>query len=218
MHIADGILSPEVLITTAGVSVGMIGLSLKKSKGQLGERQIPMLGVVSAFIFAAQMLNFPIIGGTSGHLLGGMLAAALLGPWNAVLTLTTVLFVQAVFFSDGGITALGANVFNMAVIGVFTGYLFYQLLQRIIPGKTGRTLGLIGGSWLSVVAGALAASVEISLSGLLPFKVAAGALLFWHSFIGLGEALITLIAVTYLEKIFGVGFFHGVKEVAINEK
>ncbi|GAV23574.1 energy-coupling factor ABC transporter permease [Carboxydothermus pertinax] len=218
MHIADGILNTEVLVTTAGVSLGMVGLSLKKSKGQLGERQIPMLGVVSSFIFAAQMLNFPIIGGTSGHLLGGMLASALLGPWNAVLALTTVLFVQAVFFSDGGITALGANVFNMAVIGVFTGYLVYQLTQKIFPGKTGKTIGLIAGSWLSVVAGAFAASVEIALSGLLSFKVAASALLFWHAFIGLGEAFITLIAVTYLEKVFGAGFFQGVKEAVVSEK
>jgi len=218
MHIADGILSTEVLVTTAAVSVGIVGYSLKKSKGQLGERQIPMLGVVSSFIFAAQMLNFPIVGGTSGHLLGGMLAAALLGPWNAVLALTTVLFVQALFFSDGGITALGANVFNMAVIGVFTGYLVYQLIEKVFPGKTGKTIGLIAGGWLSVVAGAFAAAVEISLSGLLSFKVAAGALLFWHVFIGIGEAVITLVAVTYLEKVFGAGFFQGVKEAVISEK
>ena len=218
MHIADGILSTEVLMTTAAVSFGVVGYSLKKSKGQLGERQIPMLGVVSSFIFAAQMLNFPIVGGTSGHLLGGMLAAALLGPWNAVLALTTVLFVQALFFSDGGITALGANVFNMAVIGVFTGYLVYQLIENVFPGKTGKTIGLIAGGWLSVVAGAFAAAVEISLSGLLSFKVAVGALLSWHVFIGIGEAVITLVAVTYLEKVFGAGFFQGVKEAVISEK
>ncbi|GFP29456.1 cobalt/nickel transport system permease protein [Candidatus Hakubella thermalkaliphila] len=120
MHIPDGFLDPKTIITTAVISAGALGYGIKKVNQKLGERQVPLLGLTAAFIFAAQMLNFPVVGGTSGHFLGGVLAAVLLGPWAACLIMAVVLIVQSIGFADGGLTALGANIFNMGVVGGHT--------------------------------------------------------------------------------------------------
>lgn len=131
MHIPDGFLDTKTWVAADALSVGAIGYSIKKSREELEERQVPKLGIVAAFIFAAQMINFPVAGGTSGHLLGAALAAILMGPWSACLIISTVLVIQCLVFQDGGITALGGNIFNMAVLGVLTAFLTYRVLSGL---------------------------------------------------------------------------------------
>lgn len=197
MHIPDGFLDTKTWVTTAALSTVAVGYAVRKTRDELGERQIPTLGVLAAFIFAAQMVNFPIVGGTSGHLLGAVLAAVLLGPWSASVVLTTVLAVQALFFQDGGITALGANVFNMGVVGVAVGYGVYRLVHAIVPSRTGKLAATFVAAWVSVVAASFAASVELAASGVLPFHVVVTAMTSWHVIIGLGEGVITTAVVAY---------------------
>lgn len=200
MHIPDGFVSPAVAAATALASVGVIAVALRRSQDAFGIRRAPVLGLTTAFIFAAQMINFPVAGGTSGHLLGGTLAAVILGsPWAGALCLTTVLIIQAVLFADGGITALGANVFNMAVIGVWTGWLLTQTLQRLFGGSKGRlplAAGIAAG--VSVVVAAIAAAIELALSGTAPPVVVLPAMAGIHILIGIGEGLITGGVLAYL--------------------
>ncbi len=131
MHIPDGFVDVPTAVATGAVSLGVVAYAVRKTSKNLGERTIPLLGVTAAFIFAAQMLNFPVAGGTSGHFLGAMLAVALLGPWAASIVMTVVLVVQALGMADGGITALGANVFNMGVVAVFVGF------RSLLPAQEG---------------------------------------------------------------------------------
>ncbi len=133
MHIPDGFVDVPTAVATGAVALGVVAYSVRKTSKNLGERTIPLLGVTAAFIFAAQMLNFPVAGGTSGHFLGAMFAVALLGPWAASIVLTVVLVVQALGMADGGITALGANVFNMGVVAVFVGFGLFYLLKKLLP-------------------------------------------------------------------------------------
>jgi cobalt/nickel transport system permease protein len=158
------------------------------------------MGVSAAFIFAAQMLNFPVAGGTSGHLLGGALAAILLGPWAGMLVLTAVLMVQALLFQDGGLLALGANVFNVAVIGVLVGWGAYRGVTAI-AGRRRWALGAGGfaAGWLSVVIAAAVASGELAFSGTLPFRVVFPAMTGVHMLIGAGEGAITAAVVLFLQ-------------------
>jgi cobalt/nickel transport system permease protein len=196
MHIPDGFVDVPTAIVTGAVSLGMVAVAVRKTGKDLGERTIPLLGVTAAFIFAAQMLNFPIAAGTSGHFLGAMLATALLGPWAATVTLTIVVTVQALAMADGGITALGANVLNMAVIAVFVGYGVFLGLKRLLPRSlTGYLVAVAVASWLSIVAAAAACAVELAVSGTIPLRNALPAMVSVHMVIGLGEALIT-VAVT----------------------
>ncbi len=157
MHIPDGFLSPEVAGATAVVSTAAVGYGLKKANATIDERRVPLLGVTGAFIFAAQMLNFPVAGGTSGHFLGAALAVILLGPWLACLTMAVVLGLQAFVFADGGITALGANVLNMGVIGALVVGGLMLASRRMLPKSRALLLGITGiGAWLAVMAGAAA--------------------------------------------------------------
>ncbi|MDI6870727.1 MAG: energy-coupling factor ABC transporter permease [Bacillota bacterium] len=197
MHIPDGFLDTKTWAGAAALAAAAVSYAVRRTRDELGERQIPTLGVLAAFIFAAQMVNFPIAGGTSGHLLGAVLAAVLLGPWSAMIIMTTVLGVQCLFFQDGGITALGANVLNMGVIGVFAGYGVYRLLGILFPTRTGRLAATFFAAWVSVMVSALAAAAELALSGTLPLTVALPAMLYWHAFIGLGEGMITVAVVEY---------------------
>ncbi|MEW5763264.1 MAG: energy-coupling factor ABC transporter permease [Bacillota bacterium] len=204
MHIPDGFLDPKVWAGAYAVSAGAVGAAVAKAGKVLEQRQIPLLGVMAAFIFAAQMVNFPVAGGTSGHLLGGALAAILVGPWGAGLILTTVLVIQMLFFYDGGFTALGANVLNMAIIAPWVAYGTYRALGSILKGTAGRNVAVFLAAWLSVVAAALACSLEIALSGTVPLKVVLPAMLGWHVLIGLGEGLLTVVAVAYVARLWGV--------------
>lgn len=152
-----------------------------------------MMGVMAAFIFAAQMLNFPIAGGTSGHVLGAALAAILLGPWAGVLIMACVLIVQCLIFQDGGLTALGANILNMGVIGCFIGYYLYRGITSIWgEQRQGKLVGAFVGAWSSVVIAAAACALELSVSGTIPLAAALPAMAGIHALIGIGEGLVTV--------------------------
>lgn len=192
MHIPDGFLSLPTIGVTYAASAGAITYAVKQANKKLGDRHVPFMGVMAAFIFAAQMLNFPVAGGTSGHLLGAALAAILLGPWAAVLIMTCVLIVQAFVFQDGGITALGANIFNMGVVGGFVGYYIYRGVS-LLAGKHPRGWLIAGfvASWASVLAASVAAALELGFSGIIPLRIALPAMTVVHALIGIGEGLIT---------------------------
>jgi cobalt/nickel transport system permease protein len=157
----------------------------------------PLLSVTAAFVFAAQMLNFPIAGGTSGHLLGGVLAAVLLGPWNALLVMTVVLVIQCLAFGDGGVTALGSNIFNMGWIDVVAGYGLFRVIQTLLPKTRGAFMAAVAvASWAGVVAAAMACAAELAISGTIPLGIGLPAMLGVHALIGIGEAIITTAAVS----------------------
>jgi cobalt/nickel transport system permease protein len=153
------------------------------------------MGLGAAFVFAAQMLNFPVAGGTSGHLLGGVLAAVLLGPGAAAIVIACVLLVQALLFSDGGVLALGANIFNMAFIGAMVGYTIYRVVFRFLPGLRGRIAAVFFASWCSTVLASLTCAGELALSGTLAPAVVFPAMLGTHALIGIGEGLITSLVI-----------------------
>jgi cobalt/nickel transport system permease protein len=196
MHIPDGFLSPEVAGATAIAAGAAVAYGLKTASDTLDDRRVPLLGVTGAFIFAAQMLNFPVAGGTSGHFLGAALAAILLGPWLAGLTMAVVLSLQAFVFADGGITALGANVLNMGVIGALLVGGLMLVTRRALPKSRTVLLAITGvGAWLAVMAGAAATSVELAVSGTVPLATVLPAMLGVHAVIGIGEAVVTVAAV-----------------------
>lgn len=197
MHIPDGFISHPINIATYVVSGGVTAVAVRAANKELGEKQAPFLGMTAAFIFAAQMLNFPVAGGTSGHFLGAMLAAALLGPLNAFLIMTVVLAVQCFGFADGGLSALGTNIFNMGVIGGIVTYALFAGLRTILPRTRGGFIAsLAAGSWLSVVLASSACSIELALSGTVPFAAAFTAMAGVHAIIGVGEAIITTAVVS----------------------
>ncbi|MGC9360087.1 MAG: energy-coupling factor ABC transporter permease [Anaerolineae bacterium] len=191
MHIPDGFVGPGTAAITYVASAGMVALSARKTRRELGERQVPLMGVTAAFIFAAQMMNFKVAGGTSGHLLGAALAAILLGPWAGSLVISAVLIVQALVFQDGGIMALGANAFNMAVVGIWVAWGTYRGLGSLFPGKKWLWPRAILAAWLSVVIASAAASLELAISGVSPLGIVLPAMVGVHVLIGIGEGLIT---------------------------
>jgi cobalt/nickel transport system permease protein len=199
MHIPDGFLSGAVLAVCWTISAIVIVVAFIRVKRDMDERKVPLMGVVAAAIFAGQMLNFPVAGGTSGHLLGAALAMILLGPWAAVLVLTIVVSAQALIFQDGGIAALGANLFNMAVIGVFVSYTVYRAVQRLSKGaKWGIFVGGFLAAWTSIFIASLAAALELAFSGTSPANIAVPAMAVVHSVIGIGEGLITVGALALI--------------------
>lgn len=199
MHIPDGFLSPVVAAATAAVSAGALALAARRSAGDLHSRRAPLVGLTSAFILAAQMVNFPVTGGTSGHLMGGGLAAVLLGPWAGMLSVATVLFVQAVLFGDGGVTALGANVLNMAVVGVLVAHALTRAAHTVLGGGMRRLPLAAGlGAAAGVEASALATAAELALSAAAPARLAFAVMGGIHALIGLAEGVITAGLVAYL--------------------
>ena len=197
MHIPDGFLSGGVAAALAVVSGTVVLWALRVSDRNLTEAQVPLLGVVSAFVFAAQMLNFPIAGGTSGHFLGATLAAVLLGPAAACLVMSVVITIQALAFADGGISALGANVFNMGILGaLIAGFLLAAAVRTMRPERS-TYLGTVGVfAWTAVMVGALATSIELAVSGTVPLGTVLPPMLGVHALIGVGEAVITVAAVS----------------------
>lgn len=196
LHIPDGFLSFTVSIVCWVITALTLSAAISRSNKSLGDRQVPLMGVMAAFIFAAQMINFPVAGGTSGHLLGGALAAITLGPWAGMLVMTAVIAVQALLFQDGGLLVMGANILNMGLITVAIGYGLY----RSVSGRS-RTLKLtVAGiaAWLSVMAGALFTSLQLWLSGTSQLQIVIPAMLGVHALIGLGESLITVAALTFI--------------------
>jgi cobalt/nickel transport system permease protein len=199
MHIPDGFVSGPVAgvgFVLAGVA---IGFAVWKTNRTIGERFVPFMGVMAAFIFAAQMMNFPVAGGTSGHMVGGALAAILLGPWAAMIAMTAVVGVQALVFQDGGLAALGANVFNMSVVACLVGYAVYTAFIRfsyIAPWV--RYVAAFAAAWFAVELAAIACSIELALSDTSPLTVALPAMVGVHAAIGVGEGLITVAAVAFV--------------------
>jgi len=199
MHIPDGFLSAPVSIATYAVSAATGGLAVHRAKKYFADRLVPLAGVCAAFIFAAQMMNFPIGGGTSGHFLGAILACVLLGPSAGFWVMALVLTVQSLLFADGGITALGANIMNMGLIGGVLVYFVLMGILKLLPREKKVFIGVVGvASWLSVVFASAACSLELSISGTIPFTVVFPAMTITHALIGIGEALITTAVTAYV--------------------
>jgi ABC-type Co2+ transport system, permease component len=201
MHIPDGFLTANTWAPAWVISTGTIGYCLKKTAGMLKDKMVPLMGIMSAFIFAAQMINFPVIGGTSGHLLGGVLAAVLLGPYAGAVVLTCVLIFQCLIFQDGGLLALGANIFNMAIIGTLGGYVIFNVLHKIFGSKKGFIIGAAVAAWFSVVLAASFCALELALSGISPLRVVLPAMAGIHALIGIGEAIITVAVLSFIQKV-----------------
>ena len=193
LHIPDGFLTVSVSLAGWLLTIVAVGYALRKTRGQLGEKQIPLLGVMAAFIFAAQAINFPVAGGTSGHLLGGALAAIVLGPWSAVLVMTAVIGLQGLLFQDGGLLVMGWNIMNMGVLTVLVGSLSYRVIVRVLgENRNGLIVAGSVGAWLSVQAAAVATALELAASGTSPLALALPAMVGVHAIIGIGEAIITV--------------------------
>jgi len=196
LHIPDGFLSLIVSILCWVITVSILGIAISKTNKALGGKQVPLMGVMAAFIFAAQMINFPVAGGTSGHLLGGVLAAITLGPWAGMLVMTAVIIVQALLFQDGGLLVMGANILNMGLVTAAIGYGLY----RAVSGRSQTVKLTVAGiaAWLSVMAGALFTSLQLWLSGTSQLQIVIPAMLGVHALIGLGESLITVAALAFI--------------------
>jgi len=207
MHIPDGFLSTPVWAALDVAAVPALGYFARRAQAGVEETRAPLLGVMGAFVFAAQMINFPVAPGASGHLMGGALLALTLGPHAATVVMTAILLVQALVFQDGGITALGANAINMAVAGVWLGYLPSRL-ARNWGGATSRLAVFLGG-WLSLFGAALLAAVELSLSRAAPAGPLLAALLGFHALAGLAEGAITLAALEALGRLSPKFVFQG---------
>ena len=206
MHIADGFLSTQVCIGAGAISAAAIGLSLRKLKATVSTRTVPLTGMMAALIFAAQMVNFPLLlAPASGHLLGGVLAAVVVGPWAGCVAISLVLFLQMALFADGGWLAYGANALNMGVVGSLGGYAIYAGIRRRIAGPRGIVAGAVIASWVSVVAASALFCLEFALShhdlsydGAFNVPMLFAVMTSFHSLIGVGEALITGGVVSYL--------------------
>lgn len=196
LHIPDGFLNLPISLACWAIAIAIIALAARRAQRDLDERQAPLLGIMAAFIFAAQMINFPITGGTSGHLLGGVLAAVTLGPWGGILVMTAVIAIQALLFQDGGLLVMGANILSM---GLITALIGYGLYRSVINQSQPVRLAVIGvAAWLSVMGAALATSLQLWLSGTTPLNIVIPAMMGVHALIGIGEALITVAAVAFI--------------------
>jgi len=198
MHVPDGFLDAPTSVATGVVAVAGVGLALRKAREELDDRTAPMAGLVATFVFAAQMVNFPVGLGTSGHLLGGALAAILVGPWTGVLAVSVVLLVQALLLADGGITAIGTNITLLALVGVVVGWLTFRGLQKLLPKRVGLVPALAAVAALVTVPAAALVFVGLyALGGTAPVPLDSltTAMLGWHTLIGIGEAVITGLVV-----------------------
>lgn len=201
MHIPDGFLAPSVWVPAWGLAIGWVSLCLKKTREILNDKTIPLMGVMSAFIFAAQMVNFPIAGGTSGHLLGGVLAGVLLGPYAGSLVIAVVLTAQCLIFQDGGLTALGANIVNMSLLGTAGAYFLYAGIKYVLKNNQGIKIAVAVASWCSVLIASTACAFELVFSGTIPLKIVLPAMAGVHAVIGIGEAVITSLVLNYVLKV-----------------
>ncbi|MEJ6761430.1 MAG: energy-coupling factor ABC transporter permease [Candidatus Planktophila sp.] len=198
MHIPDGFIDIPTSAAFAAIAAAAVAISLKGAKSSLDEKTAPLAGLTATFIFAVQMLNFPVAAGTSGHLLGGALAAVLIGPFAATLAITVVLLMQGLLFADGGLSAMGLNVFNMSVVGVWVGYTIFLLVKKLLPrSKSSIAIAATIGALLSVPAAAASFGLQYALGGTSTFSIGAvfTAMIGTHILIGIGEAIITGFAV-----------------------
>ncbi|HEY7478213.1 MAG TPA: energy-coupling factor ABC transporter permease [Actinomycetota bacterium] len=198
MHIPDGFIDTPVSVAAGVVAVAGVAVAIKKAPTEIDERRAPLAGLVAAFLFAAQMLNFPVAAGTSGHLLGGVLAAVLVGPWTGMLCVSLVLLVQGLVFADGGLSALGLNIVNMGLIGAVGGYGVYRAIRRVTPAnKTMVVISAGVAAGVSVVLASIGFWVEYALGGTTDVSLGAvfAAMVGTHALIGIGEGLITALTV-----------------------
>jgi cobalt/nickel transport system permease protein len=198
MHVPDGFLDAPTSVATGAVAVAGLAVALRRAKNELDDRTAPMAGLVAAFVFAGQMINFPVGAGTSGHLLGGALAAVLVGPWTGALCISVVLMVQALFMADGGITALGTNIVLMAFVGCWVGYAGFRLAMLVLPRRTASVpFAAAFGGLVSVPAAALVFTGLFAVGGVADVDLDAvlTAMLSWHTVIGIGEAIVTGLVV-----------------------
>ena len=199
LHIPDGFLSLPVSLVCWAITLLLLYFAVRNTRETFDESLAPLAGIMAAFIFAAQMLNFPVAGGTSGHMLGGVLAGIMLGPWVGMLVMTAVVGLQALLFQDGGLIVMGANILNMGLLTVLIGYGLYSSMANKSKGmKLGATAVA---AWLSVMAGALATGLQLWLSGTSDLRVVMPAMLGVHALIGVGEALITVTAVAFIMQV-----------------
>jgi cobalt/nickel transport system permease protein len=199
LHAPDGFVSAPIAIAMWVATIAVVAYAVRRTNRHLDDRAVPLLGVMAAFIFAAQMFNFPVIGGTSGHLLGGVLAAVMLGPWAGTLVMTAVVAVQALLFQDGGLVIMGANIFNMGIVGTLGGYAVYRAVARVLGGEErGRLPAAAIAAWMSVVAGSVAMALQLGASDVVPLELALPAMVGVHALIGIGEALITVAALAFI--------------------
>lgn len=198
MHVPDGFLDAPTSVVTGVIAAGTVAVALRRARTELDDRTAPMAGLVAAFVFAGQMMNFPVGAGTSGHLLGGALAAVLVGPWTGALCISVVLLVQALFMADGGVTALGTNITLMALVGCFPGYAVFRLTAAVLPRRTSMVAPAAAvGAFVSVPAAAAVFTLLFAVGGTAPVEIGdvLTAMLGWHTLIGLGEAAVTGLVV-----------------------
>ncbi|WP_370894981.1 energy-coupling factor ABC transporter permease [Janibacter sp. GXQ6167] len=213
MHVPDGFLDAPTSLATGVVAVAGIGLALWRSRSAAADPIAPLAGLVATFVMAAQMLNFPVGAGTSGHLLGGALAAVLIGPWLATLAISVVLLVQAVAFADGGLTALGTNVTLMALVGVWTGWAIFAAIRSVLPKRLAMVpIAAAIAAWFSVLFAALTFVGLYAIGGQAPIALdtLTTGMLGVHALIGLGEAAITFLIVSAVitarpDLVYGAG-------------
>ena len=201
MHIPDGMLDAKTFTTLWAGGAGGIGYASWWIRKNLDASKVVLMAVLAALIFGLQMLNFPIAAGTSGHFAGGALAGILLGAWPASIVMSAVLLVQALFFGDGGITTLGANIVNMGIIAPFTGVLIYRLFQRLKSNYASKIIGAFTGAFLAVVASSVLVALELWISNRAQFFAALSAMVFWHALIGIAEAFVTAGIIAYIAKV-----------------
>ena len=218
MHIPDGVIGPGVSAVAGVVAAGGFGVAVSRARRYLTDRLVPMAALVTAFVFAGQMINFPVLPGMSGHLLGGVLAAVLVGPWAGYLVVSIVLIIQAFLFADGGLTALGLNIVNMALIGAVGGYLAYRLILRLVGSRPARVALAAGiAAFLSVPRAGVGFVVEFALGGTaesLSLGAILAAMVGTHLLIGVGEGAITFFVVGAVMKarpdlVYGSPTFSG---------
>ena len=201
MHIPDGFLTNRVACSLDVVSGASILYAARRAKVDFSGRMVPVMGVLAAFVFAAQMLNFPILGGTSGHLIGGTLLAILLGPIAGFLTMSTVVIAQALFLQDGGLIALGANIFNICAVTCFSGYAIFKLLGGgSVRGKRLAFIGFIAG-WSSLLFSSACCALEMGLSGAVPLRIGLSTMIGYHMIVGVIEGMLTAGVLTFLLKV-----------------
>lgn len=201
MHIPDGFIDAKVALVTGAIATAGVAVATSKMKHSLEHRAAPMIGLGAAFVFAAQMINFPVAGGTSGHLIGGVLMATVLGLPAAVLIMTTVLLVQCLLFADGGVTALGANVTNMAIVAPVVGWVIVRGFRKIMGDPFGLLLGVCFGGWCGTIAAAVLCAAQIRLSGTVADNLIFPAMVGIHMLIGLAEGVISAFVVAALLKL-----------------
>ncbi|MDJ0925078.1 MAG: energy-coupling factor ABC transporter permease [Acidimicrobiia bacterium] len=223
MHIPDGFINGATAAGFGVAAAGGLGAAIRQTGKYLSERQVPLAGLVAAFVFAAQMVNFPVVSGMSGHLLGGVLAAVLVGPWAGFVVLSVVLFVQSLFFADGGLTALGLNIVNLGFLGAVGGYAVYRTLLRLLPKRSRSTVLAAGiAAGIAVPLAAMGFVLQYAIGGTsdVSLQVVFTAMMGTHILIGIGEGVITAMVVAAVvssrpDLVYGVAEYTGLRTEAM---